>query len=406
MKMILSMMLMCLVFLNYSVFAAAALEKGMKYFKELPQDVKVLYVEVLKTLVQDESRTDEEAAEAIAALIMAKDGIDKKYGSLDDKILGFVKAVRTLEASRQTDFFDRLSKMGNETAGDDEVKKLIRGSFPDMVKRIEELGVSLDSFTALLDIANIFSGDEKIISYHFKVNRDIVKHLIGQDENSDGFFGVAESECNNIINVFEARADKLSSSQKKEMRSKLTAAGYMAPLMDDITSHWAKAYIEALADQGIIKGVGNRKYNPDGTVTRAEFIVMLTNALVLKDETAESNFADVPEDAWYYRAVASAEKLGMIEGIYDSTFEADQDISRQDMTAIAYKALKVSETKIDMVKEAEIFEDRAAFADYAAEAISVLQRAGIISGIDNHKFAPNENATRAQAAKIIYLLLE
>ena len=66
--------------------------------------------------------------------------------------------------------------------------------------------------TALLDIANIFSGDEKIISYHFKVNRDIVKHLIGQNENSDGFFGVAESECNNIIDVFEARADKLSSS--------------------------------------------------------------------------------------------------------------------------------------------------------------------------------------------------
>lgn len=70
------------------------------------------------------------------------------------------------------------------------------------------------------------------------------------------------------------------------------------------------------------------------------------------------------------------------------------------------RAINIGGDKIesDMTKKEIVFDDTDQISEYASESISRLAKAGIISG-DGKNFNPKMNATRAEAAKIIYLTL-
>lgn len=169
---------------------------------------------------------------------------------------------------------------------------------------------------------------------------------------------------------------------------------------------WAKNSIEALAARGIIDGKGENLFDPDSSITRAEFIRMLMNAFDLVDETVKATFSDVPEDAWYYAQAASAQKLGIVSGVGGNEFAPDRFISRQEMVTMAYRAAGIAEAKLKIVKEVQTFADNDEIAGYAKESVKVMQQAGIIHGVGENQFAPNGEASRAMAAKIVYLLFK
>ena len=166
---------------------------------------------------------------------------------------------------------------------------------------------------------------------------------------------------------------------------------------------WAKTYIEALAAREIVAGIGNNKFNPNGNVTRAEFIQMLVKAFELTDSTATTTFKDVKEGAWYYNSIATAQKLGIVKGKTDGNFGVTDLISRQDMAVMLYNTAKVAKISLESKNVTE-FTDKADISAYAMEAVESVQKAGIVSGIGNGMYAPKNISTRAEAAKIIYSL--
>jgi len=175
----------------------------------------------------------------------------------------------------------------------------------------------------------------------------------------------------------------------------------------DITSvTWAKDSIIGLAARGIVTGASSQAFESNRSVTRAEFIHMLIQTLNLKQTGAISTFHDVKEGAWYYNSVASAQKLGIITGLSDGIFGISDKISRQDMAAMAYRALQKAGITLEQVNDKAQFNDAAAIAEYAKEAVAMLQAAGTINGMGNGSFAPNQTASRAQAAVILYQLLQ
>lgn len=170
---------------------------------------------------------------------------------------------------------------------------------------------------------------------------------------------------------------------------------------------WAKAGIEALAARGVVNGVGGSAFNPEGNVTRAEFIKMLMEAFELVDETAESGFGDMAKGTWYYGSVASAEKLGIVKGKGDGSFGVNDRISREDMSAMAYRTALLLKAGFEGEvggAEAETFADKAQISSYAIKAVEAMQKAGIINGVGGGRFAPKEGSTRAQAAVMVYRL--
>ena len=167
---------------------------------------------------------------------------------------------------------------------------------------------------------------------------------------------------------------------------------------------WAVEAITALADRDIVSGISATEFNPEANVTREQFVKMFVLALGITTDNATSDFADIPASHWSYPYVSGAVSAGVVNGMGNGNFGAGQNITRQDMAVMLYRAASIS--RIALTEKTTIsFSDEAEMADYAKTAVETMSKAGIINGSDG-KFMPGANATRAQAAKMIYELLK
>ena len=178
-------------------------------------------------------------------------------------------------------------------------------------------------------------------------------------------------------------------------------------LFTDLASaRWASDAINGLAKAGVINGVTDTEFAPNATVTRAQFAKMLMGTFGLTASAyTTSSFSDVSTDAWYFDAVETAFNLGIINGVEDGVFAPNALITRQDMAVMVTRAAAAADKTIAEVTGSHSFGDAYKISDYAVEAVDTLVKAGIINGISDAEFAPLDNATRAQAAKILYNFL-
>lgn len=163
---------------------------------------------------------------------------------------------------------------------------------------------------------------------------------------------------------------------------------------------WASEYIITLSEKNIVSGKGDGKFYPNDNITREEFTKMIVETFISSAEEAEISFSDVSADTWYYEYAAKAYGAGIVTGYDDGRFGVGDLITREDMAVIAFRASKRE------VQGGELyFNDSDAISDYALEAVTELSSLGIITGYDDN-FEPKAPATRAQAAKIICLLMQ
>lgn len=177
-------------------------------------------------------------------------------------------------------------------------------------------------------------------------------------------------------------------------------------VFDDIENvEWAKVAICTLAEKGIVTGKELRRFYPDDNVKREEFVKMIIGAFGSVDYDAKCDFSDVDKDAWYYSFVATAFTKEIVKG-YGDTFGIGREISREDLAVMAYNAAKEAGINFNEYDGVFKFADDEEISDYAKEAVYTLQNEGIISGMTKKTFAPKNSATRAQAAKILFMIYE
>lgn len=164
---------------------------------------------------------------------------------------------------------------------------------------------------------------------------------------------------------------------------------------------WAKDSILYLYKNQIVSGKDAVTFAPDDQVTRAELVKMLVCGLKLDTQSKlDTRFNDVYSEAWYAEFVSVATEHGLINGDEYGNFNPESPISRQDAATIMYRALNTSE-KV----ESAYFEDYSYIADYAKIAVDYMCAKGVINGIGDGLFAPHAKLTRAQAAKMLHLML-
>lgn len=168
---------------------------------------------------------------------------------------------------------------------------------------------------------------------------------------------------------------------------------------------WAEEEINALYEKKIVSGVGNGKFEPQRNITREEYTTMIVIAFGYYNENDDVKFDDVDEKSWAYPYIASAVKNNIISGKSEACFGLGDGITREDMTVIAFRALKRYGYVFDDNKTGSIFNDSQNISEYAKEAVNALEREGIISGMGNNEFMPKQVSNRAQAAVIIYRIL-
>lgn len=187
-----------------------------------------------------------------------------------------------------------------------------------------------------------------------------------------------------------------------EMQTQLQSGNQTAaPVFGDLGSVlWAKEDIEYLNSKGIVSGDGNGAFRPNDTVTRAEFVKMITLAFGFESVSNNTEFTDVAPNSWYASYVAAGVNAGIINGIGGGLFAPDANITREDLTLICYRAVSASKLILDKVNGSAPA-DSALVSDYASEAVDAFFKAGIISGDPSGAFRPKDGATRAEVSKII-----
>lgn len=169
-------------------------------------------------------------------------------------------------------------------------------------------------------------------------------------------------------------------------------------LPTDLAGHWAKDSIAKLINARVISGYPDGTFQPDKTISRAEFTVMLVKALQLEPK-ADSDFKDTAAH-WARESVSTAAAHGLISGYDQNTFRPDHLITREQAAVIIARA-----AQLEAEDQPLNFTDAQLIAPWALPSVTAAVSKSYLSGYPDNSFRPQGNTTRAEAAIIIAKLL-
>ena len=121
------------------------------------------------------------------------------------------------------------------------------------------------------------------------------------------------------------------------MNGSIPSGGSKSPFVDvKAGSYYADAVAWAYSN-GITYGKDATHFNPNGLVTRAEFVTFLWRTVGEPFAWAESQFTDVPENAYYADAVDWAAGKGIAAGVTANTFGPNMSCTRAQTVTFLYR---------------------------------------------------------------------
>lgn len=253
---------------------------------------------------------------------------------------------------------------------------------------------------------SVMSGDETLSDFEGNLTI-VVPYTPNKDEDTSAIviYSINADGKLEIVRECVYNKDTKSIMFKASYLSQY-AVGYNKIDLSDV-SGWYSESVNFLAARDIIKGKGNGIFEPNANITRAEFVQILANmAGADLSKYTTSSFDDVKTDNWFFGAVQWAHESGIAYG-FNGSFNPDANITRQDMAVMLDQYnKKVAGYTLESINEAVKFADDSEIAEYAKEAVSTMQKAGIISGKGNNIFDPKANATRAEASSMIASLIQ
>lgn len=171
---------------------------------------------------------------------------------------------------------------------------------------------------------------------------------------------------------------------------------------DDIDGHWAKAEIVRAVEKGLFSGVSDNEFDPDGTTTRGMIVTLVARLDGAElDGYTESKFADVSMDDYFGKSVAWASDKGVVTGVDENSFDPNASLTREQIAVILYRYAKFAGKDTSATADISGFADYANVSEYAVEALSWANGAGIVSGRDGNMLEPKGTATRAEVATML-----
>jgi len=177
----------------------------------------------------------------------------------------------------------------------------------------------------------------------------------------------------------------------------LTAAVPVFGAASDISGHWAEDVINKWTGNGVISGYPDGTFKPENSITRAEFVKLVSKIFNYIDKS-EAGFPDVNANDWYADVVSKAVASGIIVGDSNGNFRPNDPISRQEAAVVLTRAFKLEASDKNAVSK---FADAASVASWAKDAVSALAEKGYVNGRPGNIFAPWDNITRAEAVKML-----
>ena len=207
------------------------------------------------------------------------------------------------------------------------------------------------------------------------------------------------------IDITVKKGEGLEGKHKDVLPMPITAPG---TTFEDITFSPNIAAIEALASRGIINGRSKKSFAPDANMTRAEFATIITRGLGLVEEDTKV-FSDVSSDKWYAGYIGTANKYGIVNGIGEGKFNPEGTITRQEAATMVARAAALCglDTKMSNAEIRDVlsqFEDYVTVADWAMESMAFCYKKDILSD-SALKVEPKVQIQRSEIAQMLFNML-
>lgn len=165
----------------------------------------------------------------------------------------------------------------------------------------------------------------------------------------------------------------------------------------DIDTNWAREHIEALVNLGIASGYPDQTFKPDRPVTRAEFAKMIDAAFTLVPDR-EASFTDI-SDHWAREHILALAAAGVDNGYDDGSFRPNNKITRAEAVSMLIHLLKLHDVK--GYSDAASFVD-VPQSHWAHASVETALRLKILPPYIRGTFEPALPATRAETAAMIH----
>lgn len=175
------------------------------------------------------------------------------------------------------------------------------------------------------------------------------------------------------------------------------------------TEMWYSDSIAFVTSNQIMSGFPEGTFEPDSYMTRGMFATILYNLSKNKSADVITTFSDIYEDEYYYKPVMWAYSRALVDGVTETEFAPDQNITREQLVSMLYRLARYNDYgNVDIETDTSFydFSDCNEISSYAVTPIVWAKQNELIKGRPDGTFSPNEFITRAEAATIIERYME
>lgn len=174
------------------------------------------------------------------------------------------------------------------------------------------------------------------------------------------------------------------------------------PFGDVKKSDWFYNAVAEVASKGIVTGISDTAYEPNGTLTRAMFVTMLHRYAGEPVVNFAMSYTDIGEN-WYTEAVRWASSTGVVKGFDNNSFRPDDSITREQAAAMLQRYAEFAKESNPLWNETNIlsYDDFDTISEWAIPAIQWAVGAGVMKGRTDMTIDPSENITRAEIAQML-----
>ncbi len=172
----------------------------------------------------------------------------------------------------------------------------------------------------------------------------------------------------------------------------------------DTENNWASKSIDFVTSREILNGVSETEFAPKATVTRGMIVTVLGRLSDVDTSKYENDYEDVSDDAWYANYVAWAKDNGIANGVNNTNFNPNGDLTREQLAVIIDNYLEYLGYDIK-TPDQEAFVDSEGISDWALDSVYTLKAIGLVSGDNEGNFNPKSNLTRGELSSILERLV-
>ena len=174
----------------------------------------------------------------------------------------------------------------------------------------------------------------------------------------------------------------------------------------DTEDHWAEDAIDYVVKKGLMNGVTDTTFEPETNMSRAMMVTVLWRLENEPKVETKANFADVAAGSYYEDAVAWANANGIVKGYDAKTFGPNDNITREQMAAIFYRYASFKGYDVSKTADLSGYSDADQISAYAVDNVKWANAVGLINGRTATTLVPQGNSTRAEVATMLQRFIE